>query len=227
MAAPTPLLADLLRRESVNLAWGATVALITGRESDKLLDTLAYLRRAGFAVSLILIQPAGVSAAFDRRAAMLNVPVHRVWRKGDCEMGRGLSRKDLAGEPAGVRLVTLSLVGAAAPGEERRLAIRDALRTLLNVAPEQVELVPGPAGPAVELEMDTAAANRLRTLLHTGSPKLALLKIEKVVLDRGEASWSTGGRRRGALACWKRSTPRPRAARGRSSFSSLRRWSWR
>ena len=87
--APTPPLADLLRRESVNLAWGATVALITGRESDKLLDTLAYLRRAGFAVSLILIQPAGVSAAFDRRAAMLNVPVHRVWRKGDLKDGLG------------------------------------------------------------------------------------------------------------------------------------------
>jgi uncharacterized protein (DUF58 family) len=70
---------DLLRRESVNLPWGATLAVIAGRESEALFDTLVYLRRAGFAATLILVQPSYVSEDLRRRADLLGLPVHRVW----------------------------------------------------------------------------------------------------------------------------------------------------
>jgi uncharacterized protein (DUF58 family) len=76
--APFP---DLLRRESVNLPWGATLAVIAGRESEALFDTLVYLRRAGFAVALILVQPAYVSEDLRRRADLLGMPVHHVWEE--------------------------------------------------------------------------------------------------------------------------------------------------
>lgn len=76
---------DLLRRESVRLPWGATLAVIAGRESGELFDTLVYLRRAGFAVSLILIQPAYPSDELRQRAELLDVPVHRVWEEYDLE----------------------------------------------------------------------------------------------------------------------------------------------
>jgi uncharacterized protein (DUF58 family) len=79
---------DLLRRESVNLSWGATLAVITGRESEALFDTLVYLRRAGFAVALILVQPARPSAELQKRGDLLGVPIHRIWRERDLETWR-------------------------------------------------------------------------------------------------------------------------------------------
>jgi uncharacterized protein (DUF58 family) len=79
---------DMLRGESVNLPWGATLAVITGRESEALFDTLVYLRRAGFAVALILVQPACPSAGLQKRGNLLGVPVHRIWRECDLETWR-------------------------------------------------------------------------------------------------------------------------------------------
>jgi len=79
---------DLLRRESVNLPWGATLALITGRESEPLFDTLVYLRRAGFAVALILVRSPLPSAELQKRADLLGVPTHRVWYERDLETWR-------------------------------------------------------------------------------------------------------------------------------------------
>ena len=89
--------ADLLRRESVKLSWGATLVVVGGQESERLFDTLVYLRRAGFAVSLILVQPspsgkanggsAYLSRALRRRADQLGISVHRVWEERDLEAG--------------------------------------------------------------------------------------------------------------------------------------------
>jgi uncharacterized protein (DUF58 family) len=77
--------ADLLRRESVRLAWGTTLLVITGRERAALFDTLVYLRRAGFAIALVLVQPGRPSDELQKRADLLNLPVYRVWRKRDLE----------------------------------------------------------------------------------------------------------------------------------------------
>jgi uncharacterized protein (DUF58 family) len=49
--------ADAIRRQSVRLPWGATIVVITGSERPALMETLLYLRRGGFAVTLILVQP--------------------------------------------------------------------------------------------------------------------------------------------------------------------------
>jgi uncharacterized protein (DUF58 family) len=79
---------ELLRRESVRLPWGATLAVITGRESEPLFDSLVCLRRTGFAVGLILVQPGRPSAELRRRADLLGVPIHRAWRERDLEAWR-------------------------------------------------------------------------------------------------------------------------------------------
>jgi uncharacterized protein (DUF58 family) len=47
-----------IRQESVHLSWGTTVTVITGGQSDELLLTLLSLKRAGFQVALVLVQPA-------------------------------------------------------------------------------------------------------------------------------------------------------------------------
>jgi uncharacterized protein (DUF58 family) len=77
--------ADLIRRESVRLAWGATLMVVTGRESMELFDMLLYLKRAGFAVTLVLVQPGEPSDEMQKRVAVLNLPVHRIWRETDLD----------------------------------------------------------------------------------------------------------------------------------------------
>jgi uncharacterized protein (DUF58 family) len=87
VTSATPL-ADVLRRASVNLSWGATLVAITGRASETLFDTLAYLRQAGFTVVLILVQPGRPSPELQARADLVSVPIHRVWTERDLETWR-------------------------------------------------------------------------------------------------------------------------------------------
>ncbi|MCX7681561.1 MAG: DUF58 domain-containing protein [Anaerolineae bacterium] len=71
---------ELLRQESLKLPWGATIAVITGRESEPLFDHLVYLRHSGFAVALLLVQPGYPSPELRKRADLLGIPVYRVWK---------------------------------------------------------------------------------------------------------------------------------------------------
>jgi hypothetical protein len=73
--APQPF-PDFLRKESLALPWGCTVIVITGRETEALCDTLAYLRRAGFAVALILVMPPRPTHRRSTRRAAEH-PIHR------------------------------------------------------------------------------------------------------------------------------------------------------
>ncbi|HNT77071.1 MAG TPA: DUF58 domain-containing protein [Anaerolineae bacterium] len=78
--APQPF-PDFLRKESLALPWGCTLIVITGCETEALSDALAYLRRTGFAIALILVMPPAPGADTTQRGALLNVPVHRVWQE--------------------------------------------------------------------------------------------------------------------------------------------------
>lgn len=84
LTAAAPL-ASTLRRASLDLAWGATLTVITGRASAELFGALLALERGGFAPALILVRPAG---APDEAVAPRRVPVHRVWREEDLEVWR-------------------------------------------------------------------------------------------------------------------------------------------
>jgi uncharacterized protein (DUF58 family) len=82
---PTAPFVELLRNESMDLPWGATILAITGQESEALFETLLYLKRTGFAVALILVQPMLPSPELQKQADMLNLPVYRVWQERDLE----------------------------------------------------------------------------------------------------------------------------------------------
>ncbi|MBN1886564.1 MAG: DUF58 domain-containing protein [Thermoflexales bacterium] len=77
--------ADMLRRESLRLSWGATLAVITGKAGEELFDSLVYLKRAGFAVALILVDPPHDPrlTGIEKRGQAFAVPVHYVWREAD------------------------------------------------------------------------------------------------------------------------------------------------
>lgn len=75
-------LVDVLRRERPHLAWGVTLAVITGQADDALFANLAALRHAGFAVALILVRP-DLHSATRQRSAALGLALHHVWDEGD------------------------------------------------------------------------------------------------------------------------------------------------
>lgn len=85
----------LLRRESVRLTWGATLVIITGRESEPLFETLFYLRRAGLAVALLLVQPGLPSEQLRQHAELMHIPVYRIWGEQDLKGGFGDSQRGL------------------------------------------------------------------------------------------------------------------------------------
>ncbi|MDP9382929.1 MAG: DUF58 domain-containing protein [Chloroflexota bacterium] len=78
-------LAELLRAESVRLSWGATIVVITGRESEELYDTLVFLRRGGFSITVVLVHPQPASIALQGRLESLGVAVHRVRTERELE----------------------------------------------------------------------------------------------------------------------------------------------
>jgi hypothetical protein len=78
-------LADLLRRAATSLSWGATITIITGRETQELIDVLFHLRRAGYAVAVVLVQPGLPSRDLEVRSERLRVPIYKVWQESDLE----------------------------------------------------------------------------------------------------------------------------------------------
>ena len=77
----------LLRRETRRLAWGSTLVVITGRVADELFPALLALRRSGFVVTLISVDPSAQFQAIHRRAAQIGVPAFEVWEDSDLERG--------------------------------------------------------------------------------------------------------------------------------------------
>ncbi|MFQ5611449.1 MAG: DUF58 domain-containing protein [Anaerolineae bacterium] len=84
-SADTPPFLDAVRRQAVHLSWGATVVVITARESSDLFDTLLFLNRTGFQVTLVLVQSTPTDPAWRQGVEKLGVPVHRVWNERHLE----------------------------------------------------------------------------------------------------------------------------------------------
>ncbi|MCJ7552203.1 MAG: DUF58 domain-containing protein, partial [Anaerolineae bacterium] len=96
-AEQAPLaLPEFLRTQSLGLSWGTTVIVITGKESEALLESLLYLKQRGFAVALLLVMPpppessiglpvASAATAERSRNTAIGLPVYRVWREEELE----------------------------------------------------------------------------------------------------------------------------------------------
>jgi len=75
------LFIDLLWRERTRLAWGATMTIITGQESQELFDSLIGLQQAGFALALILVQPGHARGL--KQTAPRSTAIYHVWNERD------------------------------------------------------------------------------------------------------------------------------------------------
>jgi uncharacterized protein (DUF58 family) len=70
-------------RETERLSWGSSVVAITGRLEEALAQTALYLKRRGYAVVLVTIQP---RVDWMRRKTTIDlpgIPIHRVWTDTD------------------------------------------------------------------------------------------------------------------------------------------------
>src|SRR6185437_6366271 len=79
-----------LRGEIKRMPWGATLVVVTPRESEELLETTVPLLRAGFNVVLIYVDYPNpeVYEVAHRRAAVLGMRAYRVWREEDVDVWR-------------------------------------------------------------------------------------------------------------------------------------------
>ena len=76
-------LTDHLQHVRTRLAYGTTIVIITGQESQALFDTLLLLQRTGLAVALILIQPRRTpDKLFDTPR---RITTYRIWDQMDLE----------------------------------------------------------------------------------------------------------------------------------------------
>lgn len=77
---------ERVRQEIVNLSWGTTILIITSDESPELLETLLLLKRSGFPITLVLVQPPRRRLdSPDEQARALGIPVYRIRRERDVE----------------------------------------------------------------------------------------------------------------------------------------------
>jgi hypothetical protein len=67
---------ELLTETAVRLNWGSTMVIVTGEIDARLAAVLPLLSRHGHAVTVILVQRAGLVGA---PAIPARIPVHRVW----------------------------------------------------------------------------------------------------------------------------------------------------
>lgn len=75
---------QLLGRAMGELSWGATVVVVTGCEDEALRGSITRLRRAGFALSVVVV----TQVSPYRQGGVLGglgVPVHYVWRESDID----------------------------------------------------------------------------------------------------------------------------------------------
>ena len=78
----------MLLRQSINLPWGCTIVVVTPTDTGELLPRLVQLRRRGFSVRLILVDPQGPFAVTKRRAQQVGIQAYRITSERDLDVWR-------------------------------------------------------------------------------------------------------------------------------------------
>jgi uncharacterized protein (DUF58 family) len=87
-AAETLPFTALLQQASLDLSWGSTLIVITGREDEELLPALVHLRRRGFLALLILMDREADFPRTRGRAQQIGVPAVRIVRERHLDVWR-------------------------------------------------------------------------------------------------------------------------------------------
>jgi hypothetical protein len=79
---------DTLRRARLHLSWGGTLIIITSHAGDSLFDNMLLMKRAGYHVVLVLVDPKAPFAELKQRAQQVGIAAHQVWQESDLDVWR-------------------------------------------------------------------------------------------------------------------------------------------
>lgn len=79
---------DLLRESRLHMSWGGTGVIISPDADDALFDGLVMMKRAGFHVMLVLIDPRAPFVTTRQRAKEVGIQTHLIWQESDLDVWR-------------------------------------------------------------------------------------------------------------------------------------------
>lgn len=74
-----------LQQEAIHLSWGSTLIIITSTQSPELFSTALLLKRSGFQVTLVMVQPAAYIYPQLKRVEELGIQTFQIKREKDIE----------------------------------------------------------------------------------------------------------------------------------------------
>jgi len=80
--------ADLLRESRLHMSWGGTGVIISADADDALFDGMVMMKRAGFHVMLVLIDPRQPFAVTRQRAKEVGIQTYLIWQESDLDVWR-------------------------------------------------------------------------------------------------------------------------------------------
>ncbi len=79
---------DLLRQANLHLPWGGTGIIISGHADEALFENMLLMKRSGFHVVLILLDPRSPFTLIQQRAHEVGIHAYQVWQESDLDVWR-------------------------------------------------------------------------------------------------------------------------------------------
>lgn len=79
---------ELLRQARLHLSWGGTAIVITSHATDEQIDQLVAMKRSGFHVVLIVMDPRTPFAIVEQHAKQLGIKAYQIWQESDLDVWR-------------------------------------------------------------------------------------------------------------------------------------------
>ncbi len=79
---------EMLRRARLHLTWGGTGIIITSHAPDSLFDNMLLMKRSGYHVVLVLVDPKAPFAQIKERAQTVGIVAYQIWQESDLDVWR-------------------------------------------------------------------------------------------------------------------------------------------
>jgi uncharacterized protein (DUF58 family) len=79
---------DLVRQASLHMSWGGTGIIITAHADDSLFGSMLAMKRSGFHVVLVLLDPRAPFPLLKERAEQVGIRAYQIWQESDLDVWR-------------------------------------------------------------------------------------------------------------------------------------------
>ena len=80
--------AQVLEKASLQLTWGGTAIIISSHSDDNLFSNMVLMKRAGFHVVLVLVDPEKPFIQVQQQAVQVGIRAYQVWQERDLDVWR-------------------------------------------------------------------------------------------------------------------------------------------